>query len=119
MSSQLKENDEVVVCNRKRNGKTVCLTGTIRYKVGDICKVEVPKLNTIVTRKEWDLRKFESMKSFGSQSYSRDSLRTKESSIRSQILEKFRFKSKDAPEQVRQYQRDVTMTKMERSFGAI
>nr|CAD2171636.1 unnamed protein product [Meloidogyne enterolobii] len=102
MSSQLKENDEVIVCNKNKNGKTVCLIGTIRYKVGEICKVEVPKLNTIVTRKEWDLRKLESMKSFRSQSISRDSLRTKESSIRSQILENFRLKAKDAPEQMSQ-----------------
>ncbi|CAK5076949.1 unnamed protein product [Meloidogyne enterolobii] len=119
MSSQLKENDEVIVCNKNKNGKTVCLIGTIRYKVGEICKVEVPKLNTIVTRKEWDLRKFESMKPFESQSYSRDSLGTEESSIRSQVFENFRLKSKDAPEQARQYQRNVTMTKMKRSFGAI
>ncbi|CAK5022320.1 unnamed protein product [Meloidogyne enterolobii] len=98
------------VLNRKRNGKTVCLPGTIRCKVGEMCKVGVPKLNTIVTRKEWDLRKLESMKSFRSQSISRDSLRTKESSIRSQMFENFRLKSKDASEQTRQFQRDVTRT---------
>uniref|UniRef100_A0A914MLF0 CCHC-type domain-containing protein n=1 Tax=Meloidogyne incognita TaxID=6306 RepID=A0A914MLF0_MELIC len=93
-SIQFREDTKVFVWNKNRNGKTVWLPGTILSKFGDDYKVEVPWLKTVVSREKWQLRKPNSIHSKESYSDSRASLRTKESSIRSQILENSRYNSK-------------------------
>ena len=96
-SIQFREDTKVFVWNKNRNGKTVWLPGTILSKFGDDYKVEVPWLKTVVSREKWQLRKPNSIHSKGSYSDSTDSrasLRTRESSIRSQILENSRYNSK-------------------------
>nr|CAD2193100.1 unnamed protein product [Meloidogyne enterolobii] len=100
-SIQFREDMKVFVWNKNRNGKTVWLPGTILSKFGDDYKVEVPWLKTVVSREKWQLRKPNSIHSKGSYSDSTDSrasLRTRESSIRSQILENSRYNSKSAAE---------------------
>ena len=100
-SIQFREDMKVFVWNKNRNGKTVWLPGTILSKFGDDYKVEVPWLKTVVSREKWQLRKPNSIHSKGSYSDSTDSrasLRTRESSIRSQILENSRYNSKSVAE---------------------
>ncbi|CAK5104156.1 unnamed protein product [Meloidogyne enterolobii] len=100
-SIQFREDMKVFVWNKNRNGKTVWLPGTILSKFGDDYKVEVPWLKTVVSREKWQLRKPNSIHSKGSYSDSTDSrasLRTRESSIRSQIRENSRHNSKSAAE---------------------
>nr|CAD2188079.1 unnamed protein product [Meloidogyne enterolobii] len=61
-SSRFKEDDEVLVMNRSKNGKKVWLPGTILRKFEDGYKVKVPRLRAIVSREEWQIRP-KSMKS--------------------------------------------------------
>nr|CAD2175182.1 unnamed protein product [Meloidogyne enterolobii] len=61
-SSRFKEEDEVLVMNRSKNGKKVWLPGTIVSKFVDGYKVKVPRLRAIVSREAWQIRP-KSMKS--------------------------------------------------------
>nr|CAD2199720.1 unnamed protein product [Meloidogyne enterolobii] len=97
-SIQFREDMKVFVWNKNRNGKTVWLPGTILSKFGDDYKVEVPWLKTVVSREKWQLRKPNSIHSKGNSTDSRARLRTRESSIRSQILENSRYNSKSVAE---------------------
>nr|CAD2175794.1 unnamed protein product [Meloidogyne enterolobii] len=100
-SIQFREDTKVFVWNKNRNGKTVWLPGTILSKFGDDYKVEVPWLKTVVSREKWQLRKSNSIhskESYSDSTDSRASLRTRESSIRSQILENSRHNSKSPAE---------------------
>ncbi|KAL7070486.1 hypothetical protein ACQ4LE_010394 [Meloidogyne hapla] len=92
-SNYFEEDMKVLVMNKNRNGKIIWMPGTILSKFGSKYKIQVPKLKTVVSRDEWQIRKPKSIKSCGSQSYSEKSIRTKvssncsQSSRRSQILE--------------------------------
>ncbi|CAK5012410.1 unnamed protein product [Meloidogyne enterolobii] len=48
---------EVLVKNTNRSGKTMWLAGKLMNKVGQIWKVQVPSLRSIVSREEWFIRK--------------------------------------------------------------
>uniref|UniRef100_A0A914L3B4 CCHC-type domain-containing protein n=1 Tax=Meloidogyne incognita TaxID=6306 RepID=A0A914L3B4_MELIC len=61
-SSRFKEEEEVLVMNRSKNGKKVWLPGTILSKFVDGYKVKVPRLRAIVSREAWQIRP-KSMKS--------------------------------------------------------
>uniref|UniRef100_A0A1I8BYC0 CCHC-type domain-containing protein n=1 Tax=Meloidogyne hapla TaxID=6305 RepID=A0A1I8BYC0_MELHA len=85
-SSQFHEGMEVLVLNLNKKGKIIWMPGTILSKFGSKYKIQVPKLKTVVSRDEWQIRKPKSIKSCGSQSYSEKSIRTKVSSNCSQSI---------------------------------
>uniref|UniRef100_A0A914KMY2 Uncharacterized protein n=1 Tax=Meloidogyne incognita TaxID=6306 RepID=A0A914KMY2_MELIC len=56
-ASKFKNGMEVLVKNTNRNGKTMWLPGKLMNKVGQIWKVQVPSMRSIVSREEWFIRK--------------------------------------------------------------
>ncbi|KAL7078016.1 hypothetical protein ACQ4LE_000006 [Meloidogyne hapla] len=85
--SQFEKDMKVLVMNRNKNGKIVWLPGTIINKVEEKWKIEVPRLKSIVSREDWQIRKPQSMKPNENYSNSVESLKTMKSSIPSQNLE--------------------------------
>uniref|UniRef100_A0A1I8B0F6 Peptidase A2 domain-containing protein n=1 Tax=Meloidogyne hapla TaxID=6305 RepID=A0A1I8B0F6_MELHA len=85
--SQFEKDMKVLVMNRNKNGKIVWLPGTIINKVEEKWKIEVPRLKSIVSREDWQIRKPQSMKPNENYSDSVESLKTMKSSIPSQNLE--------------------------------
>ena len=56
-ASKFENGMDVLVKNTNRNGKTLWLPGKLMNKVGQIWKVQVPSLRSIVSREEWFIRK--------------------------------------------------------------
>nr|CAD2192962.1 unnamed protein product [Meloidogyne enterolobii] len=55
--SRFANNEEVLVKNTNKNGKTLWLPGKLVNKVGQKWRIEVPRLKCIVSREEWHIRK--------------------------------------------------------------
>nr|CAD2167059.1 unnamed protein product [Meloidogyne enterolobii] len=50
-------NEDVLVKNTNKNGKTLWLPGKLVNKVGQKWRIEVPRLKCVVSREEWHIRK--------------------------------------------------------------
>nr|CAD2170610.1 unnamed protein product [Meloidogyne enterolobii] len=55
--SRFANNEEVLVKNTNKNGKTLWLPGKLVNKVGQKWRIEVPRLKCIISREEWHIRK--------------------------------------------------------------
>ncbi|CAK5087484.1 unnamed protein product [Meloidogyne enterolobii] len=57
-TDQFKVNMIVLVKNKNKYGKNVWLVGTIIDMTGKKCKISVPRLNSIIRRYVWQIKKF-------------------------------------------------------------